>query len=137
MSIVTAAASTIPSAVAAVVLLLLLMLLMVVGVTSWLRVIRVMVVLMADVMIVVVMHGRWTRHIVASVWQMGLVLHPDLVTVVVWKMSLRCLHHSGLYVRYKLRHFISLGALIHLIKVFFVFIFFFFHLLLVFTIYLI
>lgn len=62
---------------------------------------------MADVMIVVVMHGRWTRHIVASVWQMGLVLHPDLVTVVVWKMSLRCLHHSGLYVRYKLRHFIS------------------------------
>lgn len=48
---------------------------------------------------------RRSRHIVATVWQVGRVLHSHLMAVVMWNMPLTGLHHRRLNVSDELSHF--------------------------------
>ena len=74
--------------------------------TAWMLLVGVVSVMMVP-LIVVGLVIRQAGHVVATVRQMGRVLHAHLVAVVVWNVTLRRLNHRGLNVRYELSH---LGA---------------------------
>lgn len=55
--------------------------------------------------LVVISVRRRSRHIMATVWQVGRVLHSHLMAVVMWNMPLASLHHRRLNVSDELSHF--------------------------------